>query len=100
MFVHLDGVSVTIEECDDFHQLYVASKLDKNETDFALRQAGIGYVAEDGDALLNIRVLHDGAAENGSASNWEHQWTKMIDYASGRGWITADNVRAHIETTT
>lgn len=102
MFVHLDGITATIEECDDFHRLHVASKLDRNETDSALRHAGIGYLTEDGDALLSIRVLHERAAKNGSVHDWERQWTKMIDYASSHGWISADeqNVRAHIETAT
>jgi hypothetical protein len=61
----------------------------------ALRAAGLGTVRE-GHAWLSTAALR--AAGDGSAE-WTQRFDRMIAYAVGQGWVSADGseVQAHIE---
>lgn len=99
MFIRVDDETATVEEADDFGRLHVITALDGDRLDRTLRLTGIGRIAEDGSVALDIQALHDRAAKAGSIDDWESRWTQMIDYATGKGWVSADRrqVHAHIE---
>lgn len=100
MIIRIDDCTVMVEEADDFRQLHVVTRLNSSQAGRALRQTGTGRLTEDGSAALGIRIVHDRAAEAGSAEDWEAQWRAMISNAAKNGWISADRryMYAHIET--
>lgn len=89
---------MTVEEADDCARLNVETLLEGAELDAALRAEGLGSLAADG-ADLEVDALHARAAAQAGAPDWESRWAAMLEYARGRGWVSADGrtVRAHVE---
>jgi hypothetical protein len=100
VIVQLHAGSVSIEEPDDCRRLHVATDLPPADVDAALRFAGIGRLAETGDALLDVAELHSRARAVATAESWDADWTAMIGYATTKGWVGDDGrtVTAHVES--
>ncbi|GAA4901776.1 hypothetical protein EV188_10995 [Actinomycetospora succinea] len=98
MIVQLSADSAHVAEPDDCARLHVTTSLPADAVDGALRGAGIGRLDAE-DALLDLEVLRTRARAGAREPDWDEKWTKMIDYARSKGWVTPDDgaVRAHVE---
>ena len=98
MIVQLSAGSARVAEPDDCTRLHVATSLPADAVGDALLGSGIGRL-EATDALLDLETLRERAREGAREPDWDEKWTKMIDYARKKGWVTADDaaVRAHVE---
>lgn len=99
VIVQLTRTSAGVAEADDCTRLHVGTTLAPSEVDAALRATATGRLAEDGNALLDLRTLRVRAQSAASSAGWEERWEAMIAYARKKGWITADGtaVQAHVE---
>ncbi|MBN9739238.1 hypothetical protein PP1_030050 [Pseudonocardia sp. P1] len=99
MFVRVVTGAVTVEETDDLTRLSVVSDLATAAVDGELRRSGLGTMDGDTDAALDLEVLRERARGTATATDWDAGWKKMIDYATGAGWVsqTGKTVRAHLE---
>ncbi|GAA4658684.1 hypothetical protein [Amycolatopsis dongchuanensis] len=99
MIVRLTRTDALVAEADDCARLHVGTTLAPDEVDAALRATGTGRLAEDGNALLDLRTLHARARSAAASADWADRWEAMIAYARKKGWITADGtaVQAHVE---
>jgi len=98
VIVELGREAAIVRDADDCTRLSVATDLAGADLDAALATTGTG--TRDGSAvLLGVPVLHDRARAAASAPDWESRWSAMIDYAAGKGWLSADGsaVQAHLE---
>lgn len=101
MIVELDHGSLLVKQPDDLDGLHVIAS-NPAALDAALRSRGWGWLAGDGDALLDIQALRSSALASGVADerDWERRWTAMIAYATSKRWMSRDGktVRAHVES--
>ncbi|WP_456698609.1 hypothetical protein [Aeromicrobium sp. P5_D10] len=81
MIVELDHGSLLVKQPDDLDGLHVIAS-NPAALDAALRSRGWGWLAGDGDALLDIQALRSSALASGVADerDWERRWTAMIAY--------------------
>jgi hypothetical protein len=100
MYVRVTPGGVSLEEPEDTRSFRVSLARPAEDLDLILRAAGWGMTDGD-DALVEVEVLRQAASGRVSAS-WNDNFEKMIDYARGRGWLSADErfVRAHVESET
>lgn len=99
MIVQLSAESARVAEADDCTRLHVTTSLPADAVDDALRGSGLGRLDTDDGVLLDREALRIRARAVADAPDWDERWTKMIDYARSKGWLTADGaaVRAHVE---
>ena len=99
MIVNIGEGTVGVTEPDDCRRLHVQT-VSSVDVDAALRATGSGRLAEGGDALIDVQVLHSLARAGATSASWERDWAAMIDYADSKGWLTPDrgSVVAHVET--
>jgi hypothetical protein len=104
MIVQVTPAGVSVHDADDCTRLSVDTALAGAELEAALRAHGAGERAGGAhgggdDLLLDVAALHERARAAASAPDWESRWTAMIDYATRKGWLSADGtaVRAHVE---
>ncbi|GLZ49818.1 hypothetical protein Acsp06_60030 [Actinomycetospora sp. NBRC 106375] len=97
MIVSLSATSADVVEADDCTRLHVATSLSSGTADAALRASGIGRLDPGGEALLDLETLRTRARADAREPGWDEKWSKMIDYARGKGWVTDAAVRAHVE---
>lgn len=101
MIVELDHGTLLVKKPDDLDGLHVVAA-NPAALDAALRSRGWGWLAGDGDALLDIQALRSSALASGVADerDWERRWTAMIAYATSKRWMSRDGktVRAHVES--
>ncbi len=99
MIVKLSTRSVVVLDADDCLRLSVLAD-DELDVEAALRHTGLGTVDPAGQALLDVDRLHDLAAAEASADDWESSWQTMVAYAATKGWVSADgrSLTAHVET--
>lgn len=99
MIVSLTQGAATIVEPEDFSRLHVATVLLPEEVNAALRKTGIGTTSTDGRILLDIEALRSAAEAASASPQWSQGWSKMIDYAQTRQWVSPDGcgVWAHVE---
>lgn len=101
MIVTFGQDALRVVEPDDCTRLSVTTTLPLPELDAALRASGLGRL--DGEAaLLDVDVLRARARELATLPDWDDRWQAMLDYATGKGWVSEDgrDVRAHVETAT
>jgi hypothetical protein len=92
---------VRVSDVDDLQHLQVAiGALTTEEVDQALRDAGMGRLADEDTALLDIAALRAAAGALTSAGAWDEAFDGMVEYARGKGWIGDDGttVQVHLET--
>lgn len=98
MIVRLDEDAAAVLEADDLKRLHVEAPPAIDDVDAALRSAGIGTLAANGDAMLDVAELRSRARSVATATDWDEGWAKMIDFATSRGWVSDDgrSVQAHV----
>jgi hypothetical protein len=100
MYVRVTPGGVSLEEPEDTLSFRISLAPPSQDLDRILRASGWGMT--DGDhALVGVEVLRR-AASGRVPANWNDNFGHMIDYARGRGWLSADErfVRAHVEAET
>jgi hypothetical protein len=90
---------VWLDEPQDCSRFHVAVRGDGDDASFdrALADSRAGRMTGD-DALITVAAVRDLAA--GTVDDrWEGDFSAMLDYARGRGWVTEDGeaIRAHVE---
>lgn len=99
MIVVLTHADATVVEADDCRRLHVTTSLSRAAVEVAIRTSGLGTAVENDHVLLDIDTLRQRAKATSSRPSWDEQWTRMIDYARARQWVSADGRRvlAHVE---
>ncbi|GAA4523233.1 hypothetical protein [Amycolatopsis samaneae] len=98
MFVHVSGDGARVAEGDDCTRLHVASELDPAATGAALREAGLGELADGrDDARLSVEALRAAASRDPVGEDWPGRWDAMLAYAARKGWLDGEKVTAHVE---
>lgn len=61
--------------------------------------AGVGYLAQSGDAFLDIAAPLALAGDYAHDAEWRSDFDPMVDYARTKGWVAADGraLQAHCE---
>ena len=100
--VDLDAVpaSVSIAEPADCTRFSVAARGPGGgrALDDALRAAGAGRVADDGDARVAVDAVRRMAAGSVGAG-WDDDFAAMLGYAESKGWMHegGTEIQAHVE---
>jgi len=83
-------------DCTRF-DVVVHGQGDDAALDRALASASVGVRDKD-EVLVSVAAVRRLAAPEVGAG-WEADFTAMLDYAAGRGWLTDDAsaIRAHVE---
>jgi len=92
-----DAPVVALEDPEDCKGFSVRVRGDRAGLGAALESAGVGRV--DGDeALIEVQAVRTMAAGQ-VGDGWEGDFTAMLRYAEGKGWIADEgrSIRAHIE---
>lgn len=92
---------VRVSSVDDLKHLHLAvGALTTEEADEALRAAGIGRLADDDTAFLDVAGLRAAAESQASGTDWGQRYDEMVEYARGKGWVGDDgaSLQAHVET--
>lgn len=100
MIVLLSADGCTVSDPDDCTRLHVHTLLTQPEATAALREAELGVLGDDGShAFLDLSALRARALGAARSADWDGRWRAMVDYATSKGWVTADGafVRAHVE---
>jgi hypothetical protein len=69
----------------------------------ALHEHGAGQVGTDGDVLVPTaavrRLAAEAALDRGRplGPEWDSGFTAMLDFATTRGWMSGDSIRAHVD---
>jgi hypothetical protein len=95
--------SVTLADPDDlgsFKVLALAPQAHPGSLAQAL--AGIGTIAEDGEAFIAVDAVKRLAGERASDPGWLSGFEKMLAYASSKGWMDPSEtaIQAHVEWAT
>jgi hypothetical protein len=104
MYIHVDlkadPPSLSLEEPQDCARLYVevVEGSDLGSLHALLVAEGVGRVEDDDHAWISVVALRS-LAESRVDEKWAEDFKKMLAYANGQGWLTADGaeVRAHLE---
>ena len=92
---------VRVSDVDDLAHLQLAvGALTQEEADQALRDAGLGRLADADTGFLDIAALKAAAQQQAAAANWAGQFDDMVEHARGKGWIGDEgaSLRAHVES--
>ena len=92
---------VRVSDVDDLKHLQVAvGALTTEEADQALREAGLGRLADADTAFLDVAALRAAAQARATADDWPGQFDGMVEYARGKGWVGDDgaSLQAHVES--
>jgi hypothetical protein len=92
---------VRVVDVDDLAHLELAvGALTTEEIEEALRDAGLGRLADEDTAFLDIAALRKAAQPQATAADWPARFDGMVEYARGKGWIGDDGttVQVHLET--
>lgn len=97
--VSLDGTSSSpvLHDLGDLRSLRVVVHGERG--DLAAGLAGVGYLAQSGDAFLDIAALVALAGDYAHDAEWRNDFDAMVDYARTKGWVAADGraLQAHCE---
>jgi hypothetical protein len=96
MYIRVTGGGVSLEEPGDTRKFSVSVGVPSDDLDRVLRASGWG-MTDGAEALINVEMVQRAASGRVGAS-WKDDFKVMIDYARGRGWLSADErfVRAHV----
>jgi len=91
MVIRVTPTGATVEDADNLRQLHVeASGVDDATAATAIEEAGLGTL--DGDhAWLDVAALRARGTDE-----WRASFDDMIAYATTKGWVDGDRVRAHV----
>jgi hypothetical protein len=92
---------VRVCDVDDLKRLHLAvGALTTEETDQALREAGLGRLADADTAFLDVAALRAIAQPQATSGDWSGQFDGMVEYARGKGWVGDDgaSLQAHVES--
>ena len=92
---------VRVCDVDDLAHLQLAvGALTTEEADQALREAGLGRLADADTGFLDVAALRAAARPQATAGDWAEQFDGMVEYARGKGWIGDDGttLQAHVES--
>ena len=92
---------VRVVDVDDLKRLHLAlGEVTDEEADECLRDAGLGRLTGDDDALLDVSALRSAAEPRATLADWAQQWDAMVEHARGKGWLTDDgaSLQVHIES--
>lgn len=92
---------VRVVDVDEFTRLELAvGALTTEEIDQALRDAGVGRLADADTAFLDIAALRAAAEPEADAPDWSGKFDGMVEHARGKGWVGDDGatLQAHVET--
>ena len=97
VLIDLSAVGVALRDPDDFTRFSVATE-GEGDLAAAVRAAGLGRVAEDGEHVVvdpgALRALAGPAAD----AAWEEGFAGMCAYAASKGWVEAGGgLLAHVE---
>jgi hypothetical protein len=94
-----EPAGVTLEEPADCARfaVVVGGSGDAPALERALVSASVGRMEQD-EALVAVAAVRR-LASGSVGVGWEEDFTAMLEYAGGRGWLTEDGVaiRAHVE---
>lgn len=99
MIVTLAADGAVVRDADDCTRLSLATALDADALQVALRDTGTGATAPDGAVWLDLAVLRSRAQIAATAADWSERWTGMVAHAERAGWLSVDgrSVRVHVE---
>ncbi|HEV7727252.1 MAG: uncharacterized protein JWQ26_1188 [Modestobacter sp.] len=92
---------VRVSDVDDLAHLQLAvGALTEEEADQALRDAGLGRLADADTGFLDIAALKAVGEPQASAADWGSKFDGMVEYARGKGWVGDDgaSLQAHVES--
>ncbi|SDY39497.1 hypothetical protein SAMN05661080_03337 [Modestobacter sp. DSM 44400] len=90
---------VRVSDVEDLAHLQLAvGALTEEEADQALRDAGLGRLADADTGFLDIAALK--AAAGPQAAEWAGRFDDMVESARGKGWVGDDgaSLQAHVES--
>jgi hypothetical protein len=92
---------VRVSDVEDLAHLQLAvGALTEEEADQALRDAGLGRLADADTGFLDIAALKAAAGPQASAADWAARFDDMVEFARGKGWIGDDgaSLQAHVDS--
>ncbi len=92
---------VRLSGVDDLAHLHLAvGALTTEETDEALRSAGLGRLSDPDTASLDVAALRAAAEPHATVDDWAQRWDGMVEHARDQGWTGDDGatLQAHVET--
>jgi len=91
---------VRVADVEDLTRLHLAvGAVTDEEADRALREAGMGRLAEGDTGLLDVAALRAAAQPQASAEDWAERFDGMVAQAADKGWTSDDgaSLQVHIE---
>lgn len=92
---------VRVADVDDLAHLHLAvGALTHEEIDGALREAGLGRLADASTAWLDIAALKAAAGARSTVVGWPGLFDGMVATARDQGWLGDDGatLRAHVQS--
>ncbi|MEM7142352.1 MAG: hypothetical protein AAF548_15115 [Actinomycetota bacterium] len=95
LLVEFPAGAVTLEEADVFTAFHVAAPPNADDATVA---GLVGGRADGGHVWVPVDVVRS-LAGGAATDAWDESFAGMVDYAAGKGWVSADRsaIRAHIE---
>lgn len=96
--MRLTAAGAAVLDADDCTALHLETELQGAKLRAALAATDTGVVRGD-DVLLDLAVLRSRAKLVATADDWAQRWSRMIDYARTKGWLSEDgrSVQVHVE---
>jgi len=91
---------VRVADVDDLARLHLAvGALTDEDVDRALREAGLGRLAEGDTGLLDVAALRAAAEPQATAEDWAQRFDGMVEQAVEKGWTADDgaSLQVHVE---
>ena len=91
---------VRIEDVDDLTRLHLAvGALTDEDVDQALRQAGVGRLADADTGFLDVAALRSAGAAKATAADWSERFDGMVAQAADEGRTSDDGatLQVHVE---
>lgn len=91
---------VRVADVDDLARLHLAvGALTDEDVDRALRDAGMGRLADGDTGLLNVAALRAAAKPQATADDWAQDFDRMVAQSVEKGWTADDgaSLQVHVE---
>ena len=92
---------VRVSDVEELKRLHLAvGALTTAEADEALREAGMGRLADPDTAFLDVAALRTAGEQLAGGADWGRRFDEMVEHARGKGWVGDDgaSLQAHVET--
>lgn len=89
---------VRVVDVDDLTRLYLAlGAVTDEEADEALREAGLGRLADDRTGVLDVAALRAAAEPQAGSDDWAQRWDGVVAEAAGEGRLVDDGAGVQVQ---